>query len=79
MVMRNPGYAIYYHIVSANVTSALGVPGELVSSAPHLVVEGGQEDVAEQWRDDAPYAKDSFEFERVVPLPRRWGGRSGRA
>jgi hypothetical protein len=41
-------------------------PCEPVSFVPHLLIEGGQQDVAQQRRDYALNAKDNFRFERTI-------------
>jgi hypothetical protein len=39
---------------------------ELVPLPPHLLIEGSQQDIAQQWRDYSPYAKGNFTFDRVI-------------
>jgi hypothetical protein len=40
---------------------------------PHLLVKGGEQDIAQHRRNHSPYAKGNFQFERVVT---GWRGRS---
>ena len=43
--------------------TVVGVPGQGEASLRHLLVEDVQVHVAEQRADDAPHAKDKFEFD----------------
>ena len=46
---------------------------ELVPLPPHLLIEGSQQDIAQQWRDYSPYAKGNLRRLAVGDL---WSARS---
>jgi hypothetical protein len=49
------------------------VSNETMSPALQLPVEFVEHEVAEQWRNDSPNAKDNFEFERRLGFRRKSG------